>query len=94
MSSMIIGVNEYNEIKQINSITDVNLKQIEIDAGKVFGNWSDDRILCHRYREFEGGFEVSPYVQPNKIEEFERTVLNLQAQVIELEFEKIGGTTV
>lgn len=94
---MIIGINERNEIKQLNNVTDTSLIKItlvETEEGYPFVGWSDTRILCSCYKKDEGGVAVYPYVNTDKIDEIETEILNLQAQVIELEFEKIGGTTV
>jgi len=94
---MIIGINERNEIKQLNNVTDTSLIKIplvETEEGYPFVGWSDTRILCSCYKKDEGGVTVYPYVNTDKIDEIETEILNLQAQVIELEFEKIGGTTV
>lgn len=58
---MLIGINKNQEIKQINKITDMELTQIEIDRQDTLGSWSDDRILCYRFRQYDGGYELSPY---------------------------------
>lgn len=91
---MIIGVNERYEIKQIDNITDSMLNQIELNRQEVFSDWSDIRILCCCYKSNENGYSVYPYINDSKIGEIESEILGLQAQVIELEFEKIGGTAI
>lgn len=91
---MKIGINYLYQIKQIKEITDASLTQIELDEtteSYPFKNWSDERILCSCYKHNEHGITIYPYVNTDKIQEFENQVLNLQAQVIDLEFEKILG---
>lgn len=91
---MLIGINQNYQIKQIREITDVSLTIIELDETSIFYPfrlWLDIKILCYCYKESEQGISIYPYVNTDKIQEFESEVLNLQAQVIELEFEKITG---
>lgn len=93
---MKLGINEKYQIKQIGTITDNNLIQIELDetsGNYPFKNWSNERILCYCYDD-TNGVSIYPYVDTNKIIDIENQALQLQAQVIELEFEKIGGTSV
>jgi hypothetical protein len=88
---MVIGVNNLHQIKQIHQITSSDLKQIEIDESSPdypFKNWTDERILCYCYKQAEQGISVYPYVDPNKISEFENSILILQAEVVELEYQK------
>lgn len=57
---MLIGINEQYEIKQINSITDPSLKQIEIDREAIFGTMSDFMILHYKYVMKDNGYSISP----------------------------------
>ena len=57
---MLIGINELNEIKQINVITDETLTQIEVDREIVFGNMSDFMILNYKYTPYEYGYSITP----------------------------------
>lgn len=94
---MKIGINTSHQIKQIREITDTTLTHIEIDEADEFypfKGWSDTRILSYCYKADVNGISIYPWVDARAIEMHENEVLNLQAQVIELEFEKIGGTTI
>lgn len=91
---MIIGVNKQYQIKQIHDITDSTLTQIvlnETERTYPFNGWSDEKILCYCYKNENGSASIYPYINAEKIHEIEKQILQLQAQVIELEFEKIGG---
>lgn len=91
---MLIGINQNYQIKQIREITDRTLMKIEFDENDEFypfKGWNDTRILCYCYKNDGKSTSIYPYVNTEKIKEFENEVLNLQAQVIELEFEKIIG---
>lgn len=57
---MLIGINERNEIKQINVITDETLTQIEVDREMVFGDMSDFMILNYKYTPYEYGYSITP----------------------------------
>lgn len=57
---MLIGINELNEIKQINVITDETLTQIEVDRETVFGGMSDFMILNYKYTPYDYGYSISP----------------------------------
>lgn len=57
---MLIGINELNEIKQINAITDETLTQIEVDRETVFGDMSDFMILNYKYTPYEYGYSLTP----------------------------------
>lgn len=57
---MLIGINELNEIKQINVITDETLTQIEVDRETVFGGMSDFMILNYKYTPYEYGYSLTP----------------------------------
>lgn len=60
---MIIGINELHEIKQIGSITDPNLTQIEVDRDLVFGGMSDFKILHYKYVSYgENAYSVVPAI--------------------------------
>lgn len=92
---MKIGINTSYQIKQINKITDTSLIVFQLDETTEkypFTGWSDAKILCYCYKLDEQGTSVYPYINTDKIDEIESDILKLQAQVIELEFEKIGGT--
>jgi hypothetical protein len=94
---MKIGINSQSQIKQIGDITDINLRTIELDDTSdnfQFKGWSNTRILSSCYNDNGLSVSVYPYIDDTKIVETENEILNLQAQVIELEFEKIGGTTI
>ena len=91
---MLIGINNQHQIKQIRDITNQTLTVIELDETSElypFKNWSNAKILCYCYKNDNASIAVYPYINDKKIDEFEEEVLTLQAQVIELEFEKIGG---
>lgn len=91
---MKIGINEKYQIKQINNIIDSNLIVIDLDEASEFypfKNWTDEKIKCYCYKQDENSISIYPYINTDKIQEFENEVLNLQAQVINLEFEKIIG---
>ena len=91
---MIIGINEKYQIKQIHNITDSTLTVIEIDENSEyypFKDWTEERIKCYCYKQDNQGICIYPYVDTRKIDEIEQQTLALQAQVIDLEFEKILG---
>lgn len=91
---MLIGVSEKYQIKQIREITDNTLTIIELDETSEFypfKNWTDTRILSYCYKDDGNSISIYPWVDTRAIEQYENEVLNLQAQVIELEFEKITG---
>lgn len=91
---MKIGINNLSQIKQVAEITDTTLTVIELNETSEmypFKNWSDEKIKCYCYKDDGKSIAIYPYVDTNKIADFENQVLNLQAQVIELEFEKILG---
>lgn len=88
---MLIGVDIDNRIRQIDSnIYGEVVAYVEIDRRQTFGNMSDLRILNYCYKQYETGCSVYPSRALSEIDmlEKENEILNLQAQVIELEFEK------
>lgn len=64
---MLIGINELNEIKQINAITDETLTQIEVDRETVFGDMSDFMILNYKYTPYEYGYSITPAFDYNTL---------------------------
>lgn len=69
---MLIGVNEKDEIIQINTITDSSLVQKEVDRDVLFPGFSDFRILHYRYIENEsGGHCILPLMDPKDIDKLE-----------------------
>lgn len=91
---MLIGINEKHQIKQIRNITDNSLTVIELDETSEnypFKGWTDTRILSYCYKNDGNSTSIFPWVDTRAIDQYENEVLNLQAQVIELEFEKITG---
>ena len=64
---MLIGINELNEIKQINVITDETLTQIEVDRETVFGGMSDFMILNYKYTPYEYGYSLTPAFDYNTL---------------------------
>ena len=64
---MLIGINELNEIKQINVITDETLTQIEVDRETVFGNMSDFMILNYKYTPYDYGYSLTPAFDYNTL---------------------------
>jgi hypothetical protein len=59
---MLIGIDQDNNIKQINNITDTELRVIDVDRENVFGEMSDTRVLNYKYIEFEGGYSIIPSI--------------------------------
>ncbi len=89
---MKIGINKLSQIKQIRDITDDTLTVIELGKElNLFKGWSDTRILSYCYKDDGNSISIYPWVDIRAIDQYENEVLNLQAQVIELEFEKITG---
>ena len=91
---MLIGINNLYQIKQIREISDTSLSVIELDETSEeypFKGWTDTRILSYCYKNDGNSTSIFPWVDTRAIEQYENEVLNLQAQVIELEFEKITG---
>ena len=81
---MLIGINERNEIKQINVITDETLTQIEVDREMVFGNMSDFMILNYKYTPYEYGYSITPALDYNTLSMIDN---NIAPQIKNLEEE-------
>ena len=93
--SMIIFVNDRNEIKDVHSTKDNTLTEIIInDEGNPFENWSIAKICCYRVDVREGVVcMATPYVNSLIIEHLDRlgeqngqteeTVTNLEVAVCE-----------
>jgi len=97
---MLIGIDKENNIKQINTISDTNLKQIDINRDEVFTNFSDTRILNYKYIEFEGSYSIVPATSLQEIELLEKQDmidklmvdnLNMQTQIDSLITSNLGG---
>ena len=73
---MLIGINERNEIKQINVITDETLTQIEVDRELVFGNMSDFMILNYCYKPSDNGYSVYPAKDYSMLELLDSQLVN------------------
>lgn len=73
---MLIGINELNEIKQINVITDETLTQIEVDRELVFGNMSDFMILNYCYKPSDNGYSVYPAKDYSMLELLDSQLVN------------------
>ena len=93
--SMIIFVNDRNEIKDVHSTNDTSLKEVFInDEENPFENWSIAKICCYRVDVREGVVCMfTPYVNSLIIEHLDRlgeqngqteeTVTNLEVAVCE-----------
>lgn len=71
---MKVYVNNRNEIKDVNSTTDLSLVELEInDDGNPFANWSVAKICCHKV-EVENSMvtKFSPYIDTRIIEHIEK----------------------
>lgn len=76
---MLIGINDRNEIKQIGSITDPNLTQIEVDRDLVFSGMSDFRILHYKYIPYgENVYSIVPNYDYNTLNLVEEVYLENQ----------------
>lgn len=68
---MILYINQYNEIKDVNATKDTTLTPIEIDDNgyNPFKNWSVAKICCHRVELKDGKYNgFSPYVDSRIID--------------------------
>lgn len=85
---MLIGINEKCEIKQMINISDDSLAKIDVDSS-IFGNMSDFLILNFCYEPTDTGFSIYPSIDYDALIKIDSNeILSLQAQVVELEFEK------
>ncbi len=71
---MKLYVNDKGEIKDVNSTTDLTLKEIEIsDKQNPFLNWSVAKICCHKVKVTdETEISFTPYIDSKLIEHIDQ----------------------
>lgn len=71
---MIIYVNNKNEIKDVNTTTNISLIELKInDKNNPFANWSIAKICCYKVEVTDGTVTMyTPYVDTKLIEHIDR----------------------